>query len=328
MLPNLSTITPIALDLPHPKGMMTETEFLNDYYELRIASVKGKNPFYSVQAVIKRRDTGEIVALQTKLSKNEKSGTKEVRALVLKKYEDWTKPQDWNCPARIVLFKYLEAKNRLDAFFCFSEKKTKRTLAYFGINEHFRFMSELRKATKMETLEIVKKIDRLSEKEKIRLLIAKPEEYETCLSSGCSLDILTAKSDIYEYIINPSSSIKSARRKHNRLTKQAYRKALPEYEQRMAESRRKIDIKKTALKQTTLNELAKAVEAMTYHMPEFEAEEVKGSLQKFVNEAMSGHPDRKSYQPSAVSLKEVSVTMGKKGEPVIKLMHSVLKLLT
>ena len=75
-------------------------------------------------------------------------------------------------------------------------------------------MAELQDLTKESTLELVTQVMELTETDKQKLVIGTQEEYDKCPEDGYILDILSARTQLFKYIINPSESVIRAAQKN------------------------------------------------------------------------------------------------------------------
>ncbi|MDM8550219.1 hypothetical protein QUF72_09085 [Desulfobacterales bacterium HSG2] len=115
------------------------------------------------------------------------------------------KPGDWACPIRLVIRKYLNIREHEGGIYqnVFNQFD-KRTVA--------KALEDISNYRKSVSLELVRDIAALSEEQKAELVSATDEQYASLTDGSDSeiTDILAAKKELYNYIINPSSQVEKA----------------------------------------------------------------------------------------------------------------------
>jgi len=115
------------------------------------------------------------------------------------------RPEDWGCPVRLIIRKYLnirEYEGRIyqDVFGRFDRETVYKALR--DISDHRKSVS----------LELVRCMTALDEEQRVELFSATDEQYAS-LSDNSDLeivDIMTAKKELYDYVISPSPRVERA----------------------------------------------------------------------------------------------------------------------
>ncbi len=178
-------------------------EIVTDFYETKITSVKNLNPFFTIRGRILRKDTNETVFGTNEFSEDEHAGLLVVEKSLKQELSKLDKPKNWNSPSRILLFKFLKFKDKLDSLCGFGFSKNDEKITFERLNE------TRQKAQKL-TLEIAKEINDLPEKEKIELFTTHKWEIDNYLMDSLALDLLSARKLLYEYLFHPSEPVKAA----------------------------------------------------------------------------------------------------------------------
>ena len=184
-------------------------EICNEYYICKVHIQVFTGNIYLGILRICRRDTEETVYWEKRSGDVLDQVIDSLEAIANDFLRTSKRPEDWEnvSPVKIVLLNYLKIKDRLDSYW------GKRPDGKYEDN-HFRLMSEMRDLTKKSTLELVTQVMELTETDKQKLVIGTQEEYDKCPEDGYILDILSARTQLFKYIINPSESVIRLHKKH------------------------------------------------------------------------------------------------------------------
>ena len=184
-------------------------EICNEYYICKLHTRKRSDEICEGWLRIYRKDINESVYGRRIFVDTLDQAIDSLEAIANDFLRTSKRPEDWEnvSPVKIVLLNYLKIKDRLDSYW------GKRPDGKYEDN-HFRLMSEMRDLTKKSTLELVTQVMELTETDKQKLVIGTQEEYDKCPEDGYILDILSARTQLFKYIINPSESVIRLHKKH------------------------------------------------------------------------------------------------------------------
>ncbi len=125
-------------------------------------------------------------------------------------FESREKPSDWEISdsVKLILQEYFLRKEEIDNFFCYHQGEITKEFFY-------KKLSDLSKIVKDMALTLSQRISELSDEDKARLVTGSEKEYSS-IDDVVIFDILSAKTDIYQYVINPSEKLAALHKKHKK----------------------------------------------------------------------------------------------------------------
>lgn len=170
-------------------------------------SVNEQGEDWVAQVRINRKDTGEVVDGFTKFGENffvnRESFFKELNSYLA----SLAPPEDWGAPdiVRIIINRYLDGKE-LEA------KIYKDRIEDRSDEGAFSLYVELVNHAEKTVLGLAHSIALLSENDLERLVISDENEYSS--EDPWIIDMLSAKTDLFKYILNPGDHLISAHKIH------------------------------------------------------------------------------------------------------------------
>ena len=189
------------------------SEFCDEFYAIKIVLCRTGSKTQHLRGVVFRKDTDEMVGLAQVWSESIEEAyvlLKEKLSPVMQKLP--RPPYEWEkVRVRRILIDYQEHKdNEIRARMEIEKELTSNKLTEEGLRKALFSICDL---VQMQTTDLIRKIELLSEEEKQELIVSSEESYISTLSSE-NIDDLYLRYEIYKYILNPSELLTELHNKH------------------------------------------------------------------------------------------------------------------
>ena len=192
-------------------NMLNELE--DEFYGIRAGSRETEPMTWLVWATIFRKDTNETVGRKHLFSGNIQEALVQLqndlkptmRALARPPYE-------WGAVnVRQILLTYQSMNDELTS--AYIKLKKKFVSGNLSEEELNRAHNTVRNTVRLNTLDLVRKIELLTEVEKEHLLVSSEEAYQNILDAQHLADVY-ARDEIFDYILFPSTSLIELHKQH------------------------------------------------------------------------------------------------------------------